>query len=145
LKPYRTHLLVCAGTGCVSSGAFALKDALEKEIAGRGLEDEVLVVATGCNGFCERGPIVIVHPDNIFYQRLTRPTFLTWSKNTCSRAAPCRNTCMSLGRDSARPRMSDIEFFKHQRLVVLRNRGRIDRKRSKSTSPTTGTRLWPRR
>ena len=54
-KQVRTHLLVCAGTGCVSSGAFALKDALEKEVVRRGLADEVLVVATGCNGFCERG------------------------------------------------------------------------------------------
>ena len=71
MPTYRTHLLVCAGTGCVSCGAFAVKEALEKEIVRRGLQDEVLVVATGCNGFCERGPILMVHPDGIFYQRLT--------------------------------------------------------------------------
>ena len=70
MPTYRTHLLVCAGTGCVSCGAFAVKDALEKEVARRGLQNEVLVLATGCNGFCERGPILMVPPDGIFYQRL---------------------------------------------------------------------------
>jgi NADP-reducing hydrogenase subunit HndC len=70
LKTYRTHLLVCAGTGCVSCGAFDLKDALGKEIARRNLQDEILIIATGCNGFCERGPILMVHPDGVFYQRL---------------------------------------------------------------------------
>jgi (2Fe-2S) ferredoxin len=62
--------LVCAGTGCVSCGSFKIKEALEKEIKKRGLADEVQVVATGCNGFCERGPIVMVQPDGIFYQLL---------------------------------------------------------------------------
>ena len=127
MKPYRTHLLVCAGTGCVSGGAFALKDALEKEIAGRGLEDEVLVVATGCNGFCERGPIVIVHPDNIFYQRLTPADvpYLVEEHLLKGRPVPKHMYVPSAGIAPV-PRMSDIEFFKHQRLVVLRNRGRID-------------------
>jgi NADH:ubiquinone oxidoreductase subunit F (NADH-binding)/(2Fe-2S) ferredoxin/Pyruvate/2-oxoacid:ferredoxin oxidoreductase delta subunit len=127
LKPYRTHLLVCAGTGCVSSGAFTLKEALEKEIAGRGLEDEVLVVATGCNGFCERGPIVIVHPDNIFYQRLTPADVphLVEEHLLKGRPVPKHMYVPSAGIAPV-PRMSDIEFFKHQRLIVLRNRGRID-------------------
>ncbi len=127
MKPYRTHLLVCAGTGCVSSGAFSLKEALEKEIAGRGLEDEVLVVATGCNGFCERGPIVIVHPDNIFYQRLTPADVphLVEEHLLKGRPVPKHMYVPSAGIAPV-PRMSDIEFFKHQRLIVLRNRGRID-------------------
>ena len=127
MKPYRTHLLVCAGTGCVSSGAFTLKEALEKEIAGRGLEDEVLVVATGCNGFCERGPIVIVHPDNIFYQRLTPADVphLVEEHLLKGRPVPKHMYVPSAGIAPV-PRMSDIEFFKHQRLIVLRNRGRID-------------------
>ncbi|HYA49426.1 MAG TPA: (2Fe-2S) ferredoxin domain-containing protein, partial [Burkholderiales bacterium] len=70
LQAYRTHVLVCAGTGCVSCNSFVIKEALEKEVRRQGLENEVLVVATGCNGFCERGPILMVHPDGVFYQRL---------------------------------------------------------------------------
>jgi len=127
LKQYRTHLLVCAGTGCVSSGAFSLKDALEKEIARRGLQDEVLVVATGCNGFCERGPILIVHPDNVFYQRLTPADVphLVEEHLLKGRPVPKHMYVPSAGMGPV-PRMSDIAFFKHQRLIVLRNRGRID-------------------
>ena len=70
MKHYRAHWLVCAGTGCVSCGSFKIKEALEKEIKAKGLADEIQVVATGCNGFCERGPIVMVQPDGIFYQLL---------------------------------------------------------------------------
>ena len=70
MKQYRAHLLVCAGTGCVSCGAFKVKEAIEKEIQKRKLQDEVMVIATGCNGFCERGPILMVHPDGVFYQQL---------------------------------------------------------------------------
>ena len=47
----RTHLLLCGGTGCHSSGSREVKEALEKEIANQGLEEEVLLVETGCNGF----------------------------------------------------------------------------------------------
>jgi NADH:ubiquinone oxidoreductase subunit F (NADH-binding)/(2Fe-2S) ferredoxin/Pyruvate/2-oxoacid:ferredoxin oxidoreductase delta subunit len=127
LKHSRTHLLVCAGTGCVSGGAFSLKEALEKEIVRCGLQDEVLVVATGCNGFCERGPILIVHPDNIFYQRLAAADVphLVEEHLLKGRPVPKHMYVPPAGKDPV-PRMSDIDFFKHQRLIVLRNRGRID-------------------
>jgi NADH:ubiquinone oxidoreductase subunit F (NADH-binding)/(2Fe-2S) ferredoxin/Pyruvate/2-oxoacid:ferredoxin oxidoreductase delta subunit len=130
VKQYRTHLLVCAGTGCVSCGAFSLKEALEKEVAKRGLADEVLVVATGCNGFCERGPILMVHPDGVFYQRLTVEDvpFLVEEHLLKGRPVP-RLMYVPAPGTAPIPKMSDIEFFKHQRLIVLRNRGRIDPER----------------
>jgi len=59
-KTYRLHLMVCGGTACVSNHAFEIKEALEKEIKKQELENEVLIVITGCNGFCERGPILVV-------------------------------------------------------------------------------------
>jgi NADH:ubiquinone oxidoreductase subunit F (NADH-binding)/(2Fe-2S) ferredoxin/NAD-dependent dihydropyrimidine dehydrogenase PreA subunit len=124
---YRAHLLVCAGTGCVSCGAFAVKEALEQEIARRGLQNEILVVATGCNGFCERGPILMVHPDGIFYQRLTVADvpFLVEEHLIKGRPVP-RLMYQPPASAVPVPKMADIEFFKHQRLIVLRNRGRID-------------------
>ncbi|TFG56265.1 MAG: NADH-quinone oxidoreductase subunit F, partial [Candidatus Aminicenantes bacterium] len=127
---YRTHLLVCAGTGCVSCGAFAFKEALEEEVARRGLGDEVLVVATGCNGFCERGPILMVHPDGIFYQRLTVEDVPLLVEEHLLKGRPVRKLMYVPPAESAPvPKMADIEFFKHQRLIVLRNRGRIDPER----------------
>ncbi len=70
-KAYRAQLLICAGTGCVSNRSFEVRDALEAEIKKRGLSNEVQVIATGCQGFCAQGPIMIFQPDGIFYQKLT--------------------------------------------------------------------------
>jgi len=127
MTPYRTHLLVCAGTGCVSCGAFALKEALEREIVRQGLRDEALVVATGCNGFCERGPILMVQPDGVFYQRLEPKDVPFLVEEHLVKGRPVRKFMyVPPEGEQPVPKMADIEFFKHQRLIVLRNRGRID-------------------
>jgi len=127
LKQYRTHLLVCAGTGCVSCGSFKIKEALEKEIKKRKLEDEVLVIATGCNGFCERGPILMVHPEGVFYQQLKVEDVPFLVEEHLLKGRPVKKLMyIPPAQDEPVPKMKDIEFFKHQRLIVLRNRGRID-------------------
>jgi NADH-quinone oxidoreductase subunit F len=127
LKQYRTHLLVCAGTGCVAAGSFEIKKALVKEIAKRKLQNEVAVISTGCNGFCERGPIVVVHPEGIFYQRLTIEDVPLLVKEHLLKGRPVKKL-MYIPPEVEKPipKMMDIGFFKHQRLVVLKNRGRID-------------------
>jgi NADH:ubiquinone oxidoreductase, NADH-binding (51 kD) subunit len=61
------HLLVCGGTGCTASESLKLVDKLNESIEKHGLSDEVEVVVTGCFGFCEKGPIIKVYPDNVFY------------------------------------------------------------------------------
>ena len=127
MKQYRTHCLVCAGTGCVSNHAFDIKDALEKEIARQGLTDEVAVVTTGCNGFCERGPVMVVQPENIFYQQLKEKDIPFLVEEHFLKGRPVQKLMYVPPKEEAAiPIMSDIEFFKHQLLVVLRNRGRID-------------------
>jgi NADH:ubiquinone oxidoreductase subunit F (NADH-binding)/(2Fe-2S) ferredoxin/NAD-dependent dihydropyrimidine dehydrogenase PreA subunit len=127
VKQYRTHLLVCAGTGCVSCGSFKVKEALEKEIKAQGLDKEVQVVATGCNGFCERGPIVLVQPDGIFYQLLKVEDVPHLVEEHLLKGRPVKKLMyVPPAEKRPVPKMKDIEFFKHQRLIVLRNRGRID-------------------
>ena len=64
---YRSHVLVCGGTGCTSSGSQKIRDRLEEEIRKQGLENEVGVVKTGCFGLCALGPIMIVYPEGAFY------------------------------------------------------------------------------
>jgi len=119
--------LVCAGTGCVSCGAFKIKEALEKEIQKRKLQDEVLVIATGCNGFCERGPILMVHPDGVFYQQLKVGDVPFLVEEHLLKGRPVKKLMYIPPEEKEPiPKMKDIEFFKHQRLIVLRNRGRID-------------------
>ena len=127
MKHYRAHLLVCAGTGCVSCGSFKIKEALEKEVKKRDLQDEVQVVATGCNGFCERGPIVLVQPDGIFYQLLKVEDVPLLVEEHLLKGRPVKKLMyVPPAEKQPVPKMKDIEFFKHQRLIVLRNRGRID-------------------
>ena len=67
MSKYRMHLLVCGGTGCKASDSDGIILELERHLKENGLENEVQVVTTGCFGFCEKGPIVKVHPDNVFY------------------------------------------------------------------------------
>jgi NADH:ubiquinone oxidoreductase subunit F (NADH-binding)/(2Fe-2S) ferredoxin/ferredoxin len=67
MAKYKMHILLCGGTGCQSSGSSVILDNLQKELLMKGLSDEVQVIRTGCFGFCEKGPIVNVLPDNTFY------------------------------------------------------------------------------
>lgn len=67
---YRTHILVCGGTGCNSSGSAKIIENFNKEIEANGLAAEVKVVMTGCFGLCELGPIVVVYPEGAFYSRV---------------------------------------------------------------------------
>lgn len=64
---FKSSLVLCGGTGCRASRSHILIDAVKDELAKQGLEKDVLVRATGCHGFCEQGPIVVVEPGNIFY------------------------------------------------------------------------------
>ena len=67
----RAHVLICAGTGCTSSGSAAVRKALTAELEKHGLTEEIKMVQTGCFGLCALGPIMIVYPEGIFYSRVT--------------------------------------------------------------------------
>jgi NADH:ubiquinone oxidoreductase subunit F (NADH-binding)/(2Fe-2S) ferredoxin/Pyruvate/2-oxoacid:ferredoxin oxidoreductase delta subunit len=125
--PYRMHLMVCAGTGCVSNDSFKVKDALEMELAKRGLENEVQVVTTGCNGFCAAGPLMVVQPEGIFYQQLKESDVPHLVEEHFLKGRPVKKL-MYTPPETPVPvaTMMDIEFFKRQRLIALRNRGLID-------------------
>ena len=66
----RSHVLICGGTGCTSSGSTKIIDAMEKELVAQGLADEIKIVQTGCFGLCASGPIVIIYPEGTFYARV---------------------------------------------------------------------------
>ncbi|MFA5904575.1 MAG: (2Fe-2S) ferredoxin domain-containing protein, partial [Desulfobacula sp.] len=68
---FRLRLMICGGTGCHATGSIAVREALGEEIQKQGLTDEVELIETGCNGFCAAGPILVVHPGQYFYQKLT--------------------------------------------------------------------------
>lgn len=67
----RSHVLVCGGTGCTSSGSQAIREKLAEELKIQGLDEEVKIVQTGCFGLCALGPIMIIYPEGTFYSRVT--------------------------------------------------------------------------
>ena len=67
---YRSHVLVCGGTGCTSSNSQKIIEAMQAEIKAKGLENEVQVIRTGCFGLCALGPIMIVYPEGCFYSEV---------------------------------------------------------------------------
>jgi len=127
LKPYRTNLMVCAGTGCVSNRSYQIKEALQKEIEKQGLTDEIQVVTTGCNGFCAEGPLMAVHPEGIFYRQLTEKDIPYLVEEHFLKGRPVKKLMYVPPEEELPvPKMSDIDFFTHQMLIALRNRGLID-------------------
>ena len=68
---YKYHILLCGGTGCKASNSAQINENFVKLLAENNLSDEVQVITTGCFGFCEKGPIVKILPDNTFYTRVT--------------------------------------------------------------------------
>jgi NADP-reducing hydrogenase subunit HndC len=123
----RVELMLCTGTGCVASGTFNVKDALEKEIVKQGLQNEVSVVATGCNGFCGRGPLMVVQPDKIFYGSLKPEDIPFLVEEHLLKGRPVTKLMfVPSERKEPIPLISDIPFFRKQMLLVLRNKGIID-------------------
>ncbi len=118
---------MCAGTGCVATGTPKVKDALQAELEKHGLTDEIKIVLTGCNGFCAEGPVMLVFPEEIFYQKLTVAEIPKLVEEHFLKGRPYEKLMFKdAEKKSAIPKMNDIPFFKHQVLRVLRNKGMID-------------------
>ena len=126
-EKYRLHLMLCAGTACVSNKSFKIKELLEEEIKKQGLEEEALVVMTGCNGFCAVGPVMVVMPDGIFYQSLAEEDIPHLVEEHLLKGRPVKKLMFTPSEEElAIPKMMDIGFFSRQTLIALRNRGLID-------------------
>jgi len=124
---FRSHVLVCAGTGCVSCGSFKIGAAIERELDKRGLSQEVQVVNTGCQGFCAEGPVLIVQPDGIFYCGIKDKDVPVLVEEHLLKGRPVSKLMYTPPASPAPvPMLAEIPFFAKQKLVVLRNRGLID-------------------
>ncbi len=126
-KKYKNMLMVCTGTGCVSANGFDIKNKFDSEIKARGLENDFLVVPTGCNGFCAVGPIVVVQPEGIFYQKLTE---IDVAEIIDTHLLGGKIVERLLHKDpvsgAVNEKMEDIKFFNKQQLLALRNKGLIN-------------------
>src|SRR4030042_1159336 len=127
MKVFRSHMLLCGGTGCHSSGSIEVKKALIAELVKRGLAEEIKVVETGCNGFCAMGPIIVVYAEGIIYVMIKPADIPELVEEHLIKGRILQRL---LSREPVTegiiPTMQDIPFFALQDLRVLRNRGLID-------------------
>ena len=124
---YRSHVLVCGGTGCTSSGSQQIMETLKEEIKKAGLESEVSVVQTGCHGLCALGPIMIVYPDASFYSMVKVEDIPEIVQEHLLKG---RVVTRLLYQETVTPAgvkaLIDTNFYKKQHRIALRNCGIIN-------------------
>ena len=126
----RSHVLICGGTGCTSSGSVKVQAAFEKALEANGLTEEVKIVQTGCFGLCALGPVVIIHPEGTFYSRVEeKDVEEIVSEHLLKGRIVERLVYADTGEEvveAASVSLNDTAFYKTQNRVVLRNCGVID-------------------
>ncbi len=128
MELFRSHVLVCGGTGCTSSGSHLILKQFETQLEKHNLEKEVKVVQTGCFGLCEAGPVVIVYPDGTFYSHVKPEDVQEITEEHLLKGRVVRRLIYKEKgetHDAGKP-LDEIPFYKHQTRVALRNCGVID-------------------
>ena len=128
----RSHVLICGGTGCSSSGSVKLSEKLAEELKAKGLDQEIKIVLTGCFGLCALGPIMIVYPEGTFYSRVTLddiPEIVSehLEKGRIVERLVYNETDAAQGEEELEAAsLSETTFYKKQKRVALRNCGVIN-------------------
>lgn len=125
----RSHVLICGGTGCTSSGSVAVREAMAKELELAGLSDEVKIVQTGCFGLCANGPIMIIYPEGTFYSHVKVDDVKEIVKEHLLKGRLVERLLhkeTDEGVTETVHSLSDTKFYKKQHRVALRNCGVIN-------------------
>jgi NADH-quinone oxidoreductase subunit F len=120
-----TRIAVCAGTGCAAMGGDRVREALLDQAKQRGLEKSVRVFGAGCPGFCQRGPVVIVYPEQTFYQKV-RVDDVPEIVEALGKGAVVERLLYKDAAGRSYPTMKEIPFFSGQLRNLLRHNGKID-------------------
>lgn len=125
----RSHVLICGGTGCTSSGSVAVREAMAKELELAGLSDEVKIVQTGCFGLCANGPIMIIYPEGTFYSHVKVEDVKEIVEEHLLKGRLVERLLhkeTDEGVTETVHSLSDTKFYKKQHRVALRNCGVIN-------------------
>ena len=128
----RSHVLICGGTGCTSSGSKVLMSTFEKELEKQGIQEEVKIVQTGCFGLCALGPVVIIYPEGTFYSRVEEKDVAEIVEEHLLKGRIVERLVYSDVDESVSEEASkhvslnDTNFYKTQKRVALRNCGLIN-------------------
>ena len=124
---YRSHILVCGGTGCTSSNSERIIQLLEEEIQSRSLQDEVKIIKTGCFGLCALGPIMIVYPEGAFYSRVEPEDIKEIVSEHIEKGRVVKRLLyQETVKDGKIEPLTHTDFYRKQKRVALRNCGVID-------------------
>ncbi|HUO77595.1 MAG TPA: NADH-quinone oxidoreductase subunit NuoF [Thermodesulfovibrionales bacterium] len=127
METYRSSVMLCGGTGCIAGGSLKIKKSLDAELKNRGLENEINVVLTGCNGFCAEGPVMTVYPEDIFYKKVKETDIPLIVEEHFIKGRPVESLMYKEPiKKQTIPLMKEIPFFSLQVLRALRNKGLID-------------------
>lgn len=127
MAKYKMHVLICGGTGCQSSNSEAIFNSMERELSVRGLYEDIQVIRTGCFGFCEKGPIVNVLPDNTFYVEVKPEDAVEIiDEHIIKGRRVNRLLYTNPETDEHVPDSKHMGFYKKQLRVALRNCGLVD-------------------
>ena len=126
---YRSHVLICGGTGCTSSGGAKLLDEFEAQLKANGLENEVKVVKTGCFGLCALGPVVVVYPEGAFYSRVQKEDVEEIVTEHLLKGRIVKRLVYDETineNDDTIKSLNEVDFYKKQMRIALRNCGVIN-------------------
>ncbi len=126
---FRSHVLVCGGTGCTSSDSPKIIDKFNEEVSKAGLDKEVKVVRTGCFGLCEAGPVVIVYPEGSFYSHVKVSDVPEIVSEHLLKGRIVQRLLYHGDQKDVEMSLDNIGFYKKQKRVALRNCGVIDPER----------------
>ncbi len=126
---FRSHVLICGGTGCTSADSPKIMEKMTEEISKAGLDKEVKVVRTGCFGLCEAGPIVIVYPEGSFYSRVSVSDVAEIVNEHLLKGRIVHRLLYKEEAGTVEMSLDNIGFYKKQKRVALRNCGVIDPER----------------
>ena len=125
--PFRSDVLICMGTSCIENNSFEIRELIREEIKKHNLEEEIRLVSTGCFGFCDAGPIILVQPDGVFYQGVKEKDIPFLVEEHFLKGRPVKKLMYTPPKEKVPiPKLAEIPFFNQQILIALRNRGLID-------------------
>jgi NADH-quinone oxidoreductase subunit F len=127
VKPDMPYVSICAGTGCHACGCQPVANQFKRLLAERGLGEKCLLKTTGCHGFCERGPVVVIHPQGIFYQQMKPEDVEEVIEKTIEKGEVVRRLLYrhpQTGEEIVRE--EDVPFYKYQKRIVLADNGNLD-------------------
>ena len=123
----KTYVLVCGGTGCTSNHSLEIMGELKRLIAAAGKKDEIQIIQTGCQGLCAKGPIVVVHPGNVFYQEVKPEMVERIFNDHIIGGKPVEEYLMVEElTNGEKIHYVDSAFYNNQMRMALRNCGKID-------------------